>query len=220
MGGVETARKYASVAGKDAIPLIALTADASLESRKECEAAGFRMYITKPFEGKRVFSAIYSVVPAGTATPAGGEGEQLALDLPGSVSPPSPPQEETKPDLLDTTFMAQIEAMGPTREFVKNVVWVFIRDSEKHVRTMEQAAKAGDIGVFRDTAHALKGMAGQIGALTVMDMARRLETMKEGHSMPERLDMIEAIKGDLAVVKRTLLRRISFGNAQIGGGSG
>jgi HPt (histidine-containing phosphotransfer) domain-containing protein len=116
--------------------------------------------------------------------------------------------------------MAQIEAMGPTREFVKNVVWVFIRDSEKHVRTMEQAAKAGDIGVFRDTAHALKGMAGQIGALTVMDMARRLETMKEGHSMPERLDMIEAIKGDLAVVKRTLLRRISFGQAQISGGSG
>jgi two-component system sensor histidine kinase RpfC len=220
MGGVETARKYASSAGKDAIPLIALTADASLESRKECEAAGFRMYITKPFEGKRVFSAIYSVVLAGTATPAGGEGEQLALSLPDSGSPPPPPQEETKPDLLDTTFIAQIEAMGPTREFVKNVVWIFIRDSEKHVRTMEQAAKAGDVDVFRDTAHALKGMAGQIGALSVMDLARRLETMKEGHSMPERLEMIEEIKGDLAVVKRTLLRRISFGHAQISGGSG
>ena len=220
MGGVETAREYVSSAGKHAIPLIALTADATTESRKECEAVGFRMYITKPFEGKRVFSAVYSVVPAGTGTPAGGEGEQLALNLPGSGSPPSPPQEETKPDILDTTFMAQIETMGPTREFVKNVVWIFIRDSEKHVRTMEQAAKAGDVGVFCDTAHALKGMAGQIGALAVMDMARRLETMKEGHSMPERLEMIEEIKGDLAVVKRTLLRRISFGHAQISGGSG
>jgi len=38
--------------------------------------------------------------------------------------------------------------------------------------------------------------------------------------MPERLEMIEEIKGDLAVVKRTLLRRISFGHAQISGGSG
>jgi len=220
MGGVETAKQYGSFAGKEAIPLIALTADATLESRKECEAAGFRMYITKPFEGKRVFSAIYSVVPAGTAAPEGGEGEQLALDLPGSVSPPSPPREETKPDILDTSFMEQIEAMGPTREFVKNVVWIFIRDSEKHIRTMEQAAKAGDVGVCCDIAHALKGMAGQIGALAVMDVARRLETMKEGHSMPERLEMIEEIKGDLAVVKRTLLRRISFGHAQISGGSG
>ncbi|MDD5761093.1 MAG: ATP-binding protein [bacterium] len=220
MGGVETARQYASIAGKDAIPLIALTADATVESRRECEAAGFRMYITKPFEGKRVFSAIYSVVPAGAAAPAGGEGEQLALNLPGSGSPPSPPREETKHDLLDITYMAQIEAMGPTREFVKNVVWVFIRDSEKHIRTMEQAAKAGDVGVFRDAAHALKGMAGQIGALTVMDLARRLEAMKEEHSMSERSEMIEEIKGDLALVKRTLLRRISFGHAQVSEGSG
>jgi two-component system sensor histidine kinase RpfC len=220
MGGLEAARLYVSAEGKNAIPLIALTADATVESRKECEAAGFRMYITKPFEGKRVFSAIYSVVPAGAAASVGGEGEQLALSLPGSGSPPSPPREETKPDILDTTYMAQIEAMGPTREFVKNVVWIFIRDSEKHIRTMEQAAKAGDVGVFRDAAHALKGMAGQIGALRVMDLARRLETMKEGGSIPERSEMIEEIKGDLAVVKRTLLRRISFGHAQIGEGSG
>jgi HPt (histidine-containing phosphotransfer) domain-containing protein len=85
---------------------------------------------------------------------------------------------------------------------------------------MEQAAKAGDVGAFRDTAHALKGMAGQIGALSVMDLACRLETMKEGRSMSERLETIEEIKRDLAVVKRTLLRRISFGHAQISGGSG
>jgi two-component system sensor histidine kinase RpfC len=220
MGGVEAARLYVSAEGKNAIPLIALTADATLESRKECEAAGFRMYITKPFEGKRVFSAIYSVVPAGAAIPVRVEGEQLELSLPGSGSPPSPPQEETKPEILDIAFMTQIEAMGPTREFVKNVVWIFIRDSEKHIRTMEQAAKAGDVGAFRDAAHALKGMAGQIGALSVMDLARRLETMKEGRSMSERLETIEEIKGDLAVVKRTLLRRISFGHAQIGEGSG
>jgi len=220
MGGVETARQYISSAGKQAIPLIALTADATMESRKECEEVGFRMYITKPFEGKRVFSAVYSVLPAGTAAPAGGAGEQLALDLPGSGSPPSPPKEETKPDILDTTFMEQIESMGPTREFVKNVVWIFIRDSEKHVRTIEQAAKAGDVGVCCDTAHALKGMAGQIGALAVMDLARRLETMKEGHAMSQRLEMIEEIKGDLAAVKRTLLRRISFGHAQISGSTG
>lgn len=220
MGGIEVARQYISNAGKDAIPLIALTADATLESRKECEAAGFRMYITKPFEARRVFSAIYSVVPAGAAAPAGAEGEQLALGIQGSGTPPPPRQEEAKPYILDATFMAQIEAMGPTREFVKNVVWIFIRDSEKHIRTMEQAAKAGDSAVFRDAAHALKGMAGQIGALSVMDQAYRLETLKEGHPESERSEMIEEIKGDLALVKRTLLRRISFGNAQTGESAG
>ncbi|WP_330894183.1 ATP-binding protein [Candidatus Deferrimicrobium sp.] len=219
MGGAETARKYCSGAGKDAIPLIALTADATPESRKECEAAGFRIYITKPFDGKRVFSAIYSVVPAGAAIPAKGDEEQLTLDLPEKWAAPTPPR-ETKPEVLDTSYMTQIEAMGPTREFVKNVVWIFIRDSEKHIRTMEQAAKAGDFGVFCDAAHALKGMAGQIGALRVMDLAGRLENMKEGCSMSDREEGIEEIKGELAVVKRNLLRRISFGHAQTMEGSG
>jgi hypothetical protein len=38
--------------------------------------------------------------------------------------------------------------------------------------------------------------------------------------MSERLDAIEEIRGELAAVKRTLLRRISFGHAQMSEGSG
>ncbi|HSE14331.1 MAG TPA: ATP-binding protein [Candidatus Deferrimicrobium sp.] len=220
MGGVETAKLYTSSAGKGAIPLVALTADATLESRRECEAAGFRMYITKPFQGKRVLSAIYSVVPAGPAPSERVEGEQLVLGLPGAGIAPPPPQEETRPEILDTSYIAQIEAMGPSREFVKNIVWIFIRDSEKHVRNLEQAVKAGDARAIFEAAHALKGMAGQIGALRVMDLAGRLESMKEGCPASEREETIDEIKGDLAAVKRSLLRRISFGHAQIGEGSG
>jgi two-component system sensor histidine kinase RpfC len=220
MGGVETARQYVSSAGKAAIPLIALTADATVESRKICETAGIRMYITKPFEAKRVFSAIYSMVPAGISASVGKEGEQMPLNLQGAGSLPMPPQEETNPEVIDSTFMAQIERMGPTREFVKNIVWIFIRDSEKHVRTMEQAEKDGNVDAFRDAAHALKGMAGQIGALTVMDLARKLEARGEPRSAPERMEMLEEVKEEIGVVKRTLLRRISFGHAQAGEGSG
>lgn len=220
MGGVETARQYVSSAGKDAIPLIALTADATVESRKVCETAGIRMYITKPFEAKRVFSAIYSMVPAGIPASVGKEGEQMPLNLLGAESPQTSPREEGNPDVIDNTFMAQIERMGPTREFVKNIVWIFIRDSEKHVRTMEQAEKDGNVDAFRDAAHALKGMAGQIGALTVMDLARKLEARGGSRSAPERMEMLEEVKEEIGVVKRTLLRRISFGHPQAGEGSG
>ncbi len=217
MGGLDAARKYVSSAGKNAIPLIALSADATMESRKECEAAGIRVYITKPFEAKRVFSAIYSVLPAESAESREPAPGQLALDLPGS--PPPSAREEAKTALLDTHFLQEVESMGPSREFVKNLVWIFIRDSEKHIRNMEHAAKSGDIGAFCDAAHALKGMAGQIGALTVMDAANRLQGMKEGFSDAERMELLEDIKRDISVVKKTLLRKISVQQPQIGGGS-
>jgi len=56
--------------------------------------------------------------------------------------------------------------------------------------------------------------------LTVMDLALRLENMGAGDSMSGRMETVEELKGNLAVVKRTLLRRISFGHAQAGEVSG
>ena len=60
----------------------------------------------------------------------------------------------------------------------------------------------------------------RLGALTVMDLALRLENMGAGDSMSGRMETVEELKGNLAVVKRTLLRRISFGHAQAGEVSG
>jgi two-component system, sensor histidine kinase RpfC len=220
MGGLEAARKYLAWAGETAIPLIALTADATVEKRKETEAAGFQVYISKPFEAKRVFSAIYSVIRKEPEAPVGEGNAQLALGLPKAAAPESSRRENAPAGILDHGFLKEVEAMGPSPEFVKNLVWIFIRDSEKHIRTMERAADSGNVGSFCDAAHALKGMAGQMGALTVMDLASRLQHMTDGYTMADRLETLEEVRAAISVVKRTLLRKISVNQSQMGEGSG
>jgi two-component system sensor histidine kinase RpfC len=60
MGGVEMARKYHATPRENPVPLIALSADATVETITECKEAGMKAFLSKPFETKKVLSVIQS----------------------------------------------------------------------------------------------------------------------------------------------------------------
>jgi HPt (histidine-containing phosphotransfer) domain-containing protein len=102
---------------------------------------------------------------------------------------------------------------------VKNLVWIFIRDSEKRIREMELAAEMKNVKGFCDAAHALKGMSGSIGALAAMDLCDRLQRMRGKETMAERLALVEDLKEEIARVRKALVRRISAADPASGEGS-
>jgi two-component system sensor histidine kinase RpfC len=210
MGGLETARRYmAEMKEKNAVPLVALTADATLESRKACEAVGIKGYMTKPFETKKVLSLLQTLTSKG----------ELPLAIAGEEpSRPEPVRKQIRPG-IDEATIEEIEALGPTKDFVKNLVWIFIRDSEKRIREMELAAEMKNVKRFCDAAHALKGMSGSIGALAAMDLCDRLQRMGGKEPMEERLALVEDLKEEIARVRKALVRRISAADPASGEGS-
>jgi HPt (histidine-containing phosphotransfer) domain-containing protein len=121
---------------------------------------------------------------------------------------------------LDEATLEEIEAMGPTKEFVKNLVWIFIRDSEKRIREMEVAAEMKSVMRLCDAAHALKGISGSIGALAAMDICDRLQHMRGRETMAERLVLVGELKEEIARVRKALIRRISISDSSSGGGYG
>jgi len=211
MGGLEAAKTYlAEIKDKPPVPLVALTADATLESRKLCEEAGMRAFITKPFETRKVLTLLNSLtvqvgVPHGANIP--------------HHSIPEPGKRETRPG-LDERTIEEIESLGPTKDFVKNLVWIFIRDSEKRIREMESAAEAKNVMQFCDAAHALKGMSGSIGALAAMDICEQLQRMQGKETMEERLSLVGDLKDEIGRVRKALIRRISRSEAAFGEGTG
>jgi len=210
MGGLETARRYLmEMKDKNPVPLVALTADATPESRKACEEAGVKAYMTKPFETKKVLSMLQSLTSTGALPPASTIEEQ---------SPPEPVRKEIRPG-IDEATIEEIEAMGPTKDFVKNLVWIFIRDSEKRIREMELAAEMKNVKRFCDAAHSLKGMSGSIGALAAMDICDRIQRMRGKEPMEERLALVEDLKEEIARVRKALIRRISISDPASGEGS-
>ncbi len=210
MGGLETARRYkAEMKEKNSVPLVALTADVTPESRKACEDAGIKGYMTKPFETKKVLSLLQTLTSQGGLPPA------IAGDDP---SRPKPAEKTIRPG-IDEATIGEIEALGPTKDFVKNLVWIFIRDSEKRIREMELAAEMKNVKGLCDSAHALKGMSGSIGALAAMDLCDRLQRMRGKESMAERLALVEDLKEEIARARKALVRRISAADPASGEGS-
>lgn len=204
LGGVEMARKYYATPRENPVPLIALSADAMVETITECKEAGMKAFLSKPFETKKVLSVIQSHVSC--------DDKNLSQNILNDKKESDVTGEPTSSpcnSAVDENKLREIEGMGSNSNFVKNVVWIFIRDSEKHIRAMESALEHRDIESFCDSAHALKGIAGSMGVLKVMDLAGEMQYMKENTPMSIRYAHLSTVKSELYRARKALMRRYS-----------
>jgi len=201
--GLDAAREYLALEKEHPIPLIALTADATVESRKACIDGGFKEYITKPFDTRKVLWIIRSLVKSSGGETPSAEGGGVA-----SVDAETPSADE----MIDERMVRMLEQVDSNRDFVKNLVWIFVRDSEKRVKTMEAALEEGNCKSYRDAAHGLKGIAASIGAMRIVDLADVAQLLPESTSAEERLSYCRKLRVDLDRVKVALMRRYGVVN--------
>ena len=184
----DAAKRYlAETGGKDPIPIVALRPTPPWIQGRRARMPASGPYITKPFETRKVLNVLNTLTAQHAASHASNIGGPIVTER-GT--------KEVRPG-LDEATLEEIESMGPTKDFVKNLVWIFIRDSEKRIREMESAAEAKNAKSFCDAAHALKGMAGSIGALAAMDICDRLQRMQGKETTYERLAAVGDLKEEI-----------------------
>jgi len=169
MSGVEAAKLYRFTERRSPrMPIVALTADATPEARAECAEAGMEACLTKPIDTRKLFELLEELLPgnhasepekpAKDADPEGGKGHAAA---PGSEA-----------GALDPQMLRQLEDLSG-KDFVVRLVWTFLKGSKERLKELERGVPAGDVEAVRQAAHALKGNAGQIGALALMRACER-----------------------------------------------
>jgi two-component system sensor histidine kinase RpfC len=146
------------------LPIVALTADATTETRKLCEAAGMDGYITKPVEAAKLIEAIESLVPAKDSDEPIVEPPARALVTDIASHPRF--HVETDP-VVDERALTGLERLDPDSGFVAEVIGDFINDSEQLLGTMTEAVDARRIREVRDCAHALRSSAANVGAMRI-----------------------------------------------------
>ncbi len=204
MGGLEATRIFRSEEpGGSRMIIVALTADATPMTKNTCLEAGMDACMTKPFDGKTLKETIESLVP-GRKKP--GEPSSTDAVRRGAGSGKGSDGEIRT---VDANVLDELEAFGGKGDFVKNLVWIFLRDSEKTIEKMEAAAAGRNIREFCNLAHSLKGTAGQIGAIGVMEICDRLQHMREKSSVIARQERFAELKEEIARVKKVMIRRIS-----------
>jgi signal transduction histidine kinase/DNA-binding response OmpR family regulator len=145
------------------VPIIAVTAHASPSSRQECLDAGMDGMISKPVRPDRLFAEIANVLRA--RPPAHRAGRSAAAAATGAAAMPA--------HLIDTAQTRDL------REALGDALWrdmlVSFRDAAiTQINILHQQVAAGDDPAA--PAHALKGIAFNMGAQELGDRARMIET--------------------------------------------
>ena len=147
-------------AGQDLTPFIMLSADATATTVRDCTQAGAQAFLTKPIALNRLLETLADIAlgrpeadPKQAAQGAAGGGVSEA-------------EQVISRQVLDE--LAELQ-LGP--DFVGLFVDECLRDALKTIAEIDRHGSGAQWDAFRDACHALKGVAGNMGAIRLAAVA-------------------------------------------------
>lgn len=145
-------------------PVVVVSADASPEAAQTCRDAGARAFITKPFTAAQLLDTIAGIVAGEAPAAASAEPARALLHASGE-------------QVLDASVLDEFAALGMGKAFELEFVGQCMADARVALARMQSAGEAGDWDQYREQAHALKGVAGNLGLLQCASLSGALMRM-------------------------------------------
>jgi two-component system, sensor histidine kinase RpfC len=174
INGIELAQIYRMTTGDaERIPILALTADATPETRDRCLAAGMEACLLKPVEAAALIKTIDKIV----SNHVGKRASEAFLPADPIEAITSHPRFQlVQTPTMDTAALENLRGLGGSG-FVSEIIVDFLSEGEELIVAMRTAAAEKDIESFRSSAHALRSCAANMGARAMCERAIRWETM-------------------------------------------
>jgi two-component system sensor histidine kinase RpfC len=148
-------------AGRTPTPFVMLSADATTSTVRQCEQAGARAFLTKPVQVARLLDTLSDIASAPAAT------ERPAAEL--AAVGREKPRASTSP--IEPEVLRELEELQLGTDFVSLFVDECLRDALTNIGELERTGAAARWDAFRDGCHALKGVAGNMGATHLAEAA-------------------------------------------------
>ncbi len=167
LSGIDLLRQLRVIeaGGGTRTPVVVLSADATPNAVHACMAAGAHAFLSKPFAVAKLLDTLAEIAGQPSDPP-------LASPVLVPVATAT-----SSADVLDPTVLAEFASIGIGGDFVSSFVRQCLADGRLVQDRMRAAGESGDWDEFQEQAHALKGLAGNLGLLQVSAISGALMRM-------------------------------------------
>ena len=184
MDGYQATARLRSDSRLAALPIIAMTAHATVEERQRCFAAGMNDHVAKPIDPAALFEAVGRFYKPSEVAPA--------RDQASSAAP-----QEALPPIAGLDTNDGLARVGGNRTLYVKILRQFAEQQGPALDDIADALARGDHALAERLAHTLKGVAGNVGATSVPSAAAVLERAIRDRSNADEVKRAEQQVGSV-----------------------
>jgi len=199
LSGLETLQAIRLMTrGRERLPVVILSADVTVEGKRECLEAGADRFIPKPVETMRLLKELRELTQ-----PKGQEAERSAA-TPAAMAVTDPGDAMA----ANAETLEHLEDLGSTPDFLERLVGVFIADSQSLLARMEASVAARNFGEFRAHLHAMKGSAASIGTERLTRLCAALGKCSDAELRLKGAGLMRSLNEEFALGRVALERYV------------
>ena len=213
MGGLDAVKLHRfGTGGRNLPPVVALTADATEETRRQCVAAGVDAYVTKPAALEELLALIERLTRPGAARPdAAGATAEDGLTLSRAELPKTDPGGLP---VLDPALLDRLRELDDDEGFLVQLIEDFIADAEQLIGELEASAAAADAPTFRDRVHALRSSAAHIGASALFELCLAWRGIGAAELAERGVEHVARLRFEFDRLRRALVAELAAPRAR------
>ena len=208
LGGLDTVKLLRFTGNiKDLPPIVALTADATHETRKRALDLGFSDYVTKPVDAHSLLDTIDRLVDPAMAHPRPpSESEEAPTEQP-AAQVLFQPRGQSEGGVLDEAKIKSLVALDDGDGFFANVVDDFLADAASLIEELQLDADEERAKDFRDHAPALKSSSAHLGAAMLFERCLGWRDLDDHALMMRARAELGELRHDFDRIRAALIER-------------
>lgn len=191
LDGISACKMWRQIeGGRQHLPIVGVTADATVETEERCLNAGMDLRLTKPVNAPLLLATIESCC----------ESSSQSFFIPSKIVDPMGTVVALKPagiaqsgSSIDPAQIDYLLTIGD-QSFVDEMIESFFNDADESMASLNQSVANHDLNEFRFAAHAMKSCSNNIGAAIMAALCGKFENITEADFNTKATQHQEAVQ--------------------------